>query len=159
MIFVLQMFLYLLFFTVCIKLLVLDDPLRGIFFYPKPIQQRVYELGLTTKEEAKRRQKIFFTALVLGIAILPIVFIGCWSGISDFKTAFLRAVIFLETMNWYDGIVVDEIWVRFDPFWVIRGMEDLSHVKDWKFVLKERVAMTIVYLPVAAVLAKLAVMI
>ncbi|MCM1124395.1 MAG: hypothetical protein NC416_17600 [Eubacterium sp.] len=62
-------------------------------------------------------------------------------------------------MNWYDGIVVDEIWVRFDRFRVIIGMEDMSHVKDLKFVLTERLIMTVVYLPVAAVLAKLAVMI
>ncbi|MCM1543363.1 MAG: hypothetical protein NC121_19185 [Blautia sp.] len=159
MVFVLQLFIYLLFFTVCIKLLVLNDPMRGIFFYPKPIQRRAFEMGLATEEEAKRRKSVFFAVLVLGIVILPVVFIGCWSGISDFRTAFIRAVIFLEVMNWYDGIVVDEIWVRFDRFWVIKGMEDMSHVKNLKFVLTERLIMTAVYIPVAAIIAKLAVMI
>ncbi|MCM1193759.1 MAG: hypothetical protein NC389_15190 [Acetatifactor muris] len=159
MVFVLQLFIYLVCFTACIKLLVLNDPVRGIFFYPKPIRQRAFEMGLTTEEEAKKRKKIFFTALVLGIVLLPVVFIGCWSGVSDFRTAFIRAVIFLEAMNWYDGIVVDEIWVRFDRFWVIKGMEDMSHVKNLKFVLTERIVMTVVYIPVAALIAKLAVMI
>lgn len=102
---------------------------------------------------------MFFTVLVLGIVILPVVFIGCWSGISEFRAAFIHAVVFLEVMNWYDGIVVDEIWVRFDGFWVIKGAEDMSHVKSLKFVLTERIIMTVVYIPVAAVIAKLAVMI
>lgn len=51
MIFVLQLFIYLIFFTACIKLLVLDNPVRGIFFYPKQIQQRVFEMGVTTEED------------------------------------------------------------------------------------------------------------
>lgn len=42
----------------------------------------------------------------MGIFILPAVFIGRWSGISDFRTVFIKAVIFLEVMNWYDGIAV-----------------------------------------------------
>lgn len=159
MVFVLQLFIYLIFFTACIKLLVLDNPVRGIFFYPKQIQRRAFEMGLATEEEEKKRKRIFFTVLILGIVILPVVFIGCWSGISEFKTAFLHAVILLEVMNWYDGIVVDEIWVRFDRFWVIKGMGDMSHVKSLKFVLTERIVMTVVYIPVAAVIAKLAVMI
>lgn len=158
MIFALQMILYLIFFTAAIKLLVLNDPVRGIFFYPKQIQQKVYEMGLTTIEEAKRRKGIFFTVLVLGILILPVLFIGIWSGISDFRTAWIRAVIFLEVMNWYDGIVVDEIWVRFSKFWVIKGVEDMRHVKTLKFVLTERIIMSVVYIPVAAGIAKIAVM-
>lgn len=158
MIFAIQLFLYLVFFTVCIKLLVLNDPLRGIFFYPRQIQRRAFEMGLAKEEEARKRKRIFFTVLILGIAILPVVFIKCWSGISDFGTAFLRALIFLEVMNWYDGIAVDEIWVRFDKFWVIKGLEDMPHVKTWKFVLTERIVMTVIYIPVAAIIAKLAVM-
>lgn len=159
MVFALQLFIYLVFFTACIKLLVLNNPVRGIFFYPKQIQKRALEMGLTTEREAKGRKIMFFTVLILGIVILPVVFIGCWSGISDFRTAFICAVIFLEVMNWYDGIVVDEIWVRFDRFWVIKGLEDMTHVKDWKFVLTERLIMTVVYIPVAAVIAKLALII
>ncbi len=148
----LQIIIYLIFFTASIKLLVLNDPVRGIFFYPKQIQQRAFEIGLTTKEEAGRRKGIFFTILFIGIAALPIIFIGIWSGISDFKAAFIQAVIFL-------GIFVDEVWVRFSKFWVIKGIEDIPHVKKLSFVLAERFIMSAVYIPIAAGIAKLAVII
>ncbi len=35
MLFAFQILIYLIFFTASIKLLVLNDPVRGIFFYPK----------------------------------------------------------------------------------------------------------------------------
>lgn len=153
-----QVIIYLIFFTVCIKLLVLNDPVRGIFFYPKEIQRRVFEMGLAVKKDVKRRKVIFFTALCAGCAVLPIIFIGVWSGISDFKTAFIHAVIFLEVMNWYDGIFIDEVWVRFSKFWVIKGVEDIPHTKKLSFVLAERFIMSAVYIPTAALIAKIAVM-
>lgn len=159
MILFIQTALYLIFFTAAIKLLVLNDPVRGIFFYPKEIQTRVFEMDLTTREEANRRRTIFFTLLVIGGAVIPVIFIGVWSGISDFRTAFIHILTLLEAMNWYDGIFVDEIWVRFSKFWVIKGVEDISPAKKISFVLAERLIMTVVYIPAAAGLAKIAVMI
>ncbi|MCM1523875.1 MAG: hypothetical protein NC120_05400 [Ruminococcus sp.] len=159
MILFIQTVLYLIFFTAAIKLLVLNDPVRGIFFYPKEIQTRVFEMGLTTREEANRRRAIFFTLLVIGGAVIPVIFIGVWSGISDFRTAFIHILVLLEAMNWYDGIFVDEIWVRFSKFWVIKGVEDISPTKKISFALAERLIMTVVYIPAAAGLAKIAVMI
>lgn len=154
-----QVIIYLICFTASIKLLVLNDPVRGIFFYPKEIQRRVFEMGLTTKEKSKRRKAVFFVLLIIEIAVLPVIFIGLWSDISDYKTAFIHALILLLAMNWFDGIVVDELWVRFSKFWVIKGMEDIPHFKKLSFVMVERLIMSAVYVPIAAGLAKLAVMI
>lgn len=154
-----QVIIYLICFTSSIKLLVLNDPVRGIFFYPKEIQRRVFEMKLTTKEKSKRRKAVFFAALIIEIAVLPVIFIGLWSDISDYKTAFIHALILLEAMNWFDGIVVDEIWVRFSKFWIIKGTEDIPHFKKLSFAIGERLIMSVIYVPVAAGLAKLAVMI
>ena len=63
-------------------------------------------------------------ALLLGI-------IGLWNRASDFKSAYLQAVLFLEVMNWYDGFIIDEIWVWFSKFWVIPGLEDMDYVQSW----------------------------
>lgn len=159
MILILQILIYLILFTAAIKAVVWGDPVKGIFFYPKTVQRRAFELELTTPKIAHKRKASFFTFLLVGVVLIPVIFIGVWNGITDFRTAYFQALIFLEIMNWYDGIVVDSIWVRYSKFWIISGTEDLSYVKSVKSVLIERSIMSIMYLPVAALVAWLAVLI
>jgi hypothetical protein len=153
-----QALIYLLLFTVTIVVVVSKGPVGGLFFYPKPVQQRALELGLTDAATVRKRKTWFFTALVVVIAALPVLFIGVWSRVTDFCTAYVQTLILLEIMNWYDGIVIDRLWVGHSRFWVIPGCEDLPYTKSVKFVLMERGIMTLVYLPVAAIIAELAVL-
>ncbi len=43
--------------------------------------------------------------------------------------------MFLEVMNWYDGIVIDKIWVGYSKFWLLPGCEDIPYVQTWKQML------------------------
>ena len=52
------------------------------------------------------------------------------------RPAYLQALLFLEVMNWYDGIVIDRLWAGHDRFWIIPGTEDIPFVQTWKEVLK-----------------------
>lgn len=153
MIFFLQLLIYLLLFTAAIKAVAGNDPVGCIFFYPKPVQQRVYDMGLTTPEMIRKRKTIFFTALFTGVLVLPVIFIGVWNGVTDFRTAYVQALLFLEIMNWYDGIVIDSVWVRYSKFWTIKGTEDLPYIKDIKSVLSKRIAASVLYMPIAALIA------
>jgi hypothetical protein len=117
------------------------------------------ELGLTDEATIRKRKKCFFTALVIGIAALPVLFIGLWNRVTDFQTAYVQTLILLEIMNWYDGIVMDRLWVGHSKFWVIQGCEDLPYTKSVKTVMIERGIMTLVYLPIAAVIAEIAVLV
>ena len=47
--------------------------------------------------------------LVMLAALLLII--GLWNGIHDFRPAYCQALLFLEVMNWFDGIVIDRLWV------------------------------------------------
>lgn len=58
---VLQFVLFCALFTLMVKLGVGNDPLNGLFFYPKPVQEKVYELGLTDRETVGRKRKRFMT--------------------------------------------------------------------------------------------------
>ena len=153
MIFILQILIYLVLFTAAIKAVAGNDPVGCAFFYPKPVQQRVYDMGLTTPEIIRKRKTILFTALLTGVLVLPVIFIGVWNSVTDFRTAYVQALLFLEIMNWYDGIVVDSVWVRYSKFWMIKGTEDLPYVKDIKSVLSKRIAASVLYLPIAALIA------
>jgi hypothetical protein len=98
MMFWIQVLIYLLFFTVAI-VVVAKGPVGGLFFYPKPVQQRVLELGLTDEAIIRKCKTWFFTVLVVGIAALPILFIGLWNRVTDFRTAYVQALFLLEIMN------------------------------------------------------------
>ena len=75
-----------------------------------------------------------------------ILIIGLWNGISDFWTAYVQSLILLEVMNWYDGIVIDKLWVGKSKFWIIPGTEDIPFVQTWKQVLKKRGILTLIWI-------------
>ena len=79
-----------------------------------------------------------------------------WNRAADFKTALWQAALFLVVMNWFDGIVIDRLWVGRSPVWRIRGMEGIPYVKPWKTVLTRRALGTVVYLILAPAVAGLA---
>ncbi len=103
---VLQLFFFCALFTLIVKICVGNNALNGLYFYPKPVQERVYELGLTDRETVDRKRKHFMIAFFAVMAAALIVIIRVWNGIHSFWPAYLQALIFLEVMNWYDGIVV-----------------------------------------------------
>ena len=68
-------------------------------------------------------------------------------------------MLFLEVVNWFDGIVIDELWVGHSKFWIIPGMEGESYVKPWSFMLKKRGLGSIAWLVIAALVAGIVVLI
>ena len=89
--------------------------------------------------------------LVLLAALVLII--GLWNGVRTFGKAYLQALLFLEVMNWYDGIVIDRLWVGHSKFWVIPGTEEIPFVQTWKQVLKKRGILTLIWIVGAALVA------
>ena len=61
------------------------------------------------------------TEFYIVMLVALVLIIGLWNHVSDFKTAYLQALLFLEVMNIYDGIVIDKNWVGYSKFWISRG--------------------------------------
>ena len=156
---IVQLILYFALFTLMVKLGVGNSALNGLFFYPKPVQDKVYALGLTDRETVGRKRKRFMTAFFTVMAAALVLIIRVWNGIHAFQPAYWQALLFLEVMNWYDGIVIDRLWVGHSTFWVIPGTEDIPFVQTWPQVLKKRGILTAVWVVGAAVVAGIAILI
>lgn len=155
---VVQLVLYCLLLVVIVKAAVRDNAVNGLYFYPKAVQEKAYEIGLTDRETVRKQRTACMTALYVFLAAAPVLFIGAWNGVSDFKTAYLQALLFLEVMNWFDGIVIDKLWVGHSPFWVLPGLEDVPYVQTWSQMIKKRVTISLVWVAGAAIIAGLVVL-
>ena len=150
---ILQLVLFCLLFTVMVRYAVRGGAVDGLYFYPKPVQERAIEIGLTDRGTISRKQKIFMTEFYIVMLAALVLIIGLWNRVSDFKTAYLQALLFLEVMNWYDGIVIDKLWVGTSRFWILPGCEDIPYVQTWPQVLKKRGILTLIWLAGAAIVA------
>ena len=155
---VLQLVLFCALFTLMVKIGVGNNALNGLYFYPKPVQEKVYELGLTDRETVTKKRKIFMIAFFAVMAVALVLIIRVWNGIQGFWAAYLQALIFLEIMNWYDGIVIDRLWVGHSGFWVIPGTEEIPFVQTWPQVLKKRGILTLIWIAGAALIAGIVVL-
>ena len=156
---VLQLILFCALFTLMVKIGVGNNALNGLYFYPKPVQEKAYELGLTDRETVAKKRKRFMIAFFAVMAAALLLIIRVWNGIQSFWAAYLQALIFLEVMNWYDGFVIDRLWVGQSKLWIIPGTEDLPFVQTWRQVLKKRGILSIIWIAGAAVVAGLVVLI
>ncbi|MBR1708078.1 MAG: hypothetical protein IJ719_04515 [Clostridia bacterium] len=156
---VLQLILFCALFTLMVKLAVGNNALNALFFYPKAVQERVFQLGLIRRETVDRKRMRFMIPFFLVMLVALLMIIGVWNGIHDFWPAYFQALLFLEVMNWYDGIVIDRLWVGHSKLWIIPGTEDIPFVQTWAQVLKKRCILTLIWIVGAALVAGLVVLI
>ena len=156
---VLQLILFCLLFTFMVKIAVWGGAVDGLYFYPKPVQERAFSIGLTDRETVAKKRKRFMIPFFLVMLTALVLIIGVWNRVSDFKTANLLALLFLEVMNWYDGIVIDKLWVGHSRFWLLPGCENIPYVQTWKQVLKKRTILTLIWVVGAAIVAGIVVLV
>ena len=155
---VLQLILFCALFTLMVKLAVGGSALNGLYFYPMPVQEKVYALGLTVRETVARKRKRFMIPFFLVMLSALVLIIGLWNGVRRFWLVYWQALLFLEVMNWYDGIVIDRLWVGHSRFWIIPGTEEIPFVQTWPQVMKKRGILTMIWIVGAALVAGIVVL-
>ena len=115
-------------------------PVGGIFFYPMAMQDRVVELGLTTKDKIKRGKTFAFVLLFVWMFVAPMIMILIVNRTRSYLGCCIQFYILFLGAEFFDWLVIDTIWVAMSDWWLIPGTEDLNdtwhnvNVKKWKFV-------------------------
>ncbi len=160
MLLVLQIALYCLLFIVLVKCAARNDGRNCMYFYSKEYIDEAYKRGIIDDKEAlMKKGKRFMIPFCIVMFLALLVIMTVWNRVTDFKTAYIQSVLFLVVMNWFDGIVIDRLWVSQSKIWKIKGMEGVPYVKSWKTILVRRGLGTVMYLIIALVIAGIVVLI
>ena len=128
----LQNILYCLLFILMVKCLVRNDGMNCVYFYPKEYIEEADKRGLIDKDAVMKKGKQ---------VMIPF------------------CIILFVVLNWFDGIMLDRVWVGHSKIWEIKGMEGIPYIKPWKTVLTKRGLATILYLIIALVTAGIVVLV
>ena len=155
----LQIALYCLLYFLLVKCAVQNSGRNCLYFYPKAYLDEAQNRGLADKAAVMKQGKHFMTCFCILIFAALILILARWNRVADFRTAYFQAALFLVAVNWFDGIVIDRLWVGHSKIWAVPGMEGVPYVKPWKTVLIKRTAATALYLILALGIAGIAVLI
>ncbi len=102
-------------------------PIDTLYNYPPKIQERVKSLkeyeGLIPTENNKIVKKVSASILFLIIMVLVLKYINhC----TTFQESFITGFLLWSIVNLYDVIVLDIIWFCHDPYFILKGTEDMK---------------------------------
>ena len=156
---ILQLNLFCALFTLMVRYAVRNGAIDGLYFYPKEVHDRAIEIGLMGRDTMNRKRKRFMMLFYVVMLTALVFIIAFWNSVRAFRAAYLRALLFLEVMKVYDGIVIDRIWVGNSKFWLLPGCEDLPYIQTWAQVLKKRSVLALIRATGATIIVLLIVMV
>ena len=115
-----------------------NGPVGSVYFYEPEVQERVVELGLTTKEKIKKGYAIAGAAIFVPVLLLVPAAVYFVNGARGFGEIFLQITAVLLLSGLFDRIFIDGYWVGKTKAWLIPGTEDLmpyipkkTKIKKW----------------------------
>ena len=114
----------------------------GVALYEDDVQNRVVELGLTTKKRITRNLILLSIAMFVPVFTVVPFMVYHVNGAVGFWNAFWQMTAILWIMGVFDRIFVDWYWVGKTKAWAIPGTEDLKPyipgrilVRKWCFTV------------------------
>jgi len=130
-----------------------NGPVGLVLLYEKDVQERVVELGLTTKERIKKNFIICSIALFVPQFVLPALMVYGINGARDFWDGFWQMSIILWIQGLFDRFFIDWYWVGKTKAWEIPGTEDLKPYIPTKIMIGKWISTIIVNPLIAAIVA------
>lgn len=103
-----------------------NGPVGSVYFYEPDVQERVVQLGLTTKKKIKRDCLIASVALYLPVLTVVPAMVWYLNGARTFGELFWQMTAVLLIMGVFDRLFIDWYWVGHTKAWIIPGTEDLK---------------------------------
>ena len=128
-----------------------NGPVGMVFFYEKEVQDKVIELGLTTRETINKRKGITLVALLIPQLLLVPLMVYFVNGASDFKTAAIQMIVIYLLSGLFDRLFIDWYWVGKTKAWIIPGTEDMMPYIYGKTLIGKWVS-TVIGFPILAIL-------
>lgn len=130
-----------------------NGPVGLVVFYEDDVQQRVVELGLTTRAKIKKTLVITFIALYAPVLILTPLMVYGINGAEGFWEAFWQMSAILWIMGIFDRFFIDWYWVERTKAWIIPGTEDLMPYIPVKTKICKWIATLLIHPLIAAAIA------
>ena len=102
-----------------------NGPVGLVVLYEQDVQDRVVQLGLTTKERIKKSFLIAAIALFAPMVILVPAMVYGFNGAEGFWDGFWQMTVILWIQGLFDRFFIDWYWVGRTKAWIIPGTEDL----------------------------------
>lgn len=111
MMILLELVLYCLLFFLLVKGAARNSGRNCLYFYSKEYLDEAQKRGIADKESTMKKGKRFMISFCIVMFVVLVLIFSVWNYVTDFKTAYLQAYLFLVVMNWFDGIIIDRLWV------------------------------------------------
>jgi len=103
-----------------------NGPVGLVLLYEDDVQQRVVELGLTTKEKICKNFILCSIVMFVPLFVLPPLMVYGINGATGFRDGFWQMAIILWIQGLFDRFFIDWYWVGKTKAWEIPGTEDLK---------------------------------
>lgn len=121
----------------------------GVALYENDVQERVVELGYTTKKKIKKSFVIMALAMYIPLFTLVPFMVYYINGAHTFYDGFIQMTIIMWIMGIFDRLFIDWYWVGHTKAWNIPNTEDLKPYIPTKPLLVKWI-FTIVGFPIIA---------
>ena len=130
-----------------------NGPVGAVYFFEPEVQERVVQLGLTTRAKIKRDYMIAGVALFLPVLVLVPAMAYFVNGARTFGELFWQMTAVLMIMGLFDRIFIDWYWVGRTKAWIIPGTEDLQPYIPKNVLIRKWVGTVVGYPLIAGAIA------
>lgn len=130
-----------------------NGPVGLVVLYEDDVQDRVVELGLTTKDKIRKSFVISCVALFLPLVTVTPAMVYGINGATGFWDGFWQMTVILWIMGLFDRVFIDWYWVGRTKAWIIPGTEDLQPYIPGNVLIRKWVGTIVGYPLIAAVIA------